>query len=709
MPKFRREELGGAWALCAVDRFADAYDWARALTMDVPSHWQQHGDLAGYAGKVVYRREFVWKAAKDRRVRLVLPGIFYWSTVRLNGPVLGTHEGYFDPQAYDVTDVLAPRNELIVEVDCPDEKDKVGKKMITGVYSHWDCLDPTTNPGGIWLAPYLVESGFAHTAEALVHTEAFTGACARQRERVTIASARAARLIVEIEYTPANFRGDAHTFRETVDVAPGDNRFEWMHTVPEARKWWTHDLGFPHLYTLTIRLLAERGAVVDEWTDEIGLRTARFDNWIFHLNGERLFLKGSNVPPTDTRIATVQQATIDRDIELALGAHMNIQRVHAHVEPPATYRAADRAGLLLWQDMPLQWLYAREKMPEIHRQARAMVRLLYNHPSVAMWCCHNEPFHVVETKEENPVKLAPTVFSMIVYSWNRDVLDTETKREIEAIDPQRFVIRSSGELPLLGKGSDLHFYGGWYRVQGTHRAFDKFIRRFPKGMRLVSEFGAQSFPNVENAVRFMSADLHNLDLKTLEDRRSLQPELMDHWTPREGHRDLATYIQATQDWQSFIHRHYIDRLRAHKYAPCGGILNFMFSDPNPAIQWSVVDYWRTPKSSYFKLADCFRPIYVGALVDKDEYRRGERIAAPVFFVNDTRKAIDGAEVEAVVRDDENREIFRRTFAAWASADGPAVRVGEVETRAHVAGFVTLTLTLRGAGDEFVNVYRARVR
>lgn len=708
MKIYRREVLGGLWELVPVERFDGRYDWNRALTQDVPSHWQQHTKLAGYAGKVVYRRRFDWSPTGGARTRLTLPGVFYWSTVRLNGVTLGAHEGYFEPQVYDVTDALAASNELVVEVDCPDDKDKHEKTLITGVYSHWDCLDPTTNPGGIWLAPYLAESGPARVVGNLIHTEGFDAAGARQVERLTIRAAHAMRLRVRTTYQPTTFDGAPHVFEETVEAPKGESTLERRRTIPEPRKWWTHDLGRPDLYRVSVEITDESGAPSDSWSADVGLRTARFVDWVFHLNGERLYLKGSNIPPTDTRIATASVETMRRDVELAIGANMNMQRVHAHIDRPEFYNECDRAGLLLWQDMPLQWQYHRDKADEIQRQARALARLLYNHPSVACWCCHNEPFYVVDTKEENPLTLARTVFSMAVYSWNRDVLDARTKRTFEEIDPSRMAVRSSGELPLPGKGTDLHFYGGWYRQMGTHRAFDRLLRVFPKAARFATEFGAQSFPNLENAAKFMDADLSRIDWKQLQDRNSLQIELMDHWTPREGFRDLGAYIQATQDYQSFIQRHYIDRLRARKYAPNGGLLSFMFNDPNPAIQWSVVDYWRTPKSSYFSLRDQLRPVYAMALLERDETRRGDALRAELYAVNDLRRSVN-ARVEAVWVDDEGRELFRGEFPAALAADGPALRLGAIEARAHVSGRAVLTLTLHGEGEPFVNRYEVRVR
>src|SRR5438552_1596543 len=81
--------------------------------------------------------------------------------------------------------------------------------------------------------------------------------------------------------------------------------------------------------------------------------------WVLSVNGERLFLKGSNQGPTRMALGDATAEELAADVALAKGAGLDLLRVHGHVSRPELYDAADEAGLLLWQDMPLQWGYAR--------------------------------------------------------------------------------------------------------------------------------------------------------------------------------------------------------------------------------------------------------------------------------------------------------------------------------------------------------------
>src|SRR5262249_45974688 len=116
-------------------------------------------------------------------------GVFYWHQPYFNGVDLGRHEGYFMPHEYEVTPWIAEENTLVVEVDCPEEQDKLGKRMITGVFSHWDCLDPATNPGGVWLPVELIATGPVRVGDVLLHAEILSEAKATVRFRATLDAA----------------------------------------------------------------------------------------------------------------------------------------------------------------------------------------------------------------------------------------------------------------------------------------------------------------------------------------------------------------------------------------------------------------------------------------------------------------------------------------------------------------------------------------
>jgi beta-mannosidase len=696
-------ELSGTWQLAPVTEFPNSIDaignW---LEMDVPSHWQQHPELESHSGKVVYKKTFSFKPKKTALYRLVLPGIFYWSAVYLNGTRLGDHEGYFSAQTYDVTEILAAKNELVVYVNCPDEKEKNNKRMITGVFSHWDCIDPETNPGGIWLAPEIHEAKKAFIDWTKIHTAAIVSDHAVCKIRVDLTAFEDLNAKITATFTPATFKGKTQTFTQDGRLNSGANSATLTCRVEEPKLWWTHDLGSPDLYDVQVSVTSGK-TQLDTVTETVGIRTIEVRDWIFHLNGRRLYIKGNNYAPADTRIATITRELVEKDLELAKGCHMNLLRVHAHVDHPELYFAADRAGVLIWQDFPLQWSYQRDVLPIAKEQIAQMVRLLFNRPSVAMWCCHNEAIHVVDTKSEDFVSVAKVSFSTFAWSWNRDVMDVELQQIVNAEDHTRFCNRSSGEPALFKSGADTHFYFGWYRVMGPKMLLDKVFRISPKNVRFVSEFGAQSLPNLESSVKFMDQDIRKIDWHKLETRHSLQVDLLDHWVGRKFDT-LAELVDASQEYQSRINQYYIDRIRARKYNPGGGLAPFMFTDSNPAILWSIVDYWRQPKASYYAMKKAFSPQYVFALHNRDEYKPGEKITIKLMAVNDAKAEFDKVDISYVLTGPDGGIVTQRDFNTRLVADGPAIEIAKVEERLRKIGNYSLNLRMTGEGFELENDY-----
>src|ERR1041384_8203528 len=117
-------------------------------------------------GPVLYRHRFPARPLADGQRRfLTFDGVFYYGDVWLDGAYLGATEGYFAPHSFEITDAARsgapdPREHcLAVEVACPKEGDRTAKRMVTGVFSHWDVLDPAWNPGGLWRPVRASEGG----------------------------------------------------------------------------------------------------------------------------------------------------------------------------------------------------------------------------------------------------------------------------------------------------------------------------------------------------------------------------------------------------------------------------------------------------------------------------------------------------------------------------------------------------------------------
>ncbi len=670
------------------------------------SQWRSHEAFGLTDGPVLYRVNFEAAGGRERSW-LELDGIFYTSDVWLDGNYVGDTEGYFVPHAFDVSALLAAGNEhtLALEVACARPGDLTEKRNITGVFEHWDCLDPDDSPGGIWRPVRIRHTGPVRIASLRT-------LCPRaETSRATL------ELVAELDTTQARTvkvrtvvtqDGAATEHVAEHQIAEGTNAITWRVDVEDPKLWWPHALGDPNLAHVRVEVFGDdQDQPSDERDVTTGLRSVSMRDFRWTINGERLFIKGVNHGPATQRLADATPEQVERDIVLARDANLDLVRVHAHVARPELYDAADRLGVLVWQDMPLQWGYARGLRKQATRQARAMVDMLGHHPSIALWCGHNEPF-ALDTTQLDESSRAKVVRAFVVGqqlpTWNKTILDTAIKRAFDKADGSRPVIAHSGVLPHVGNaGTDTHVYFGWYH--GAEREFPAWLRRVPRLAQFVSEFGSQAIPDTDD---FMGADKWpDLDWDRLAHTHCLQREPFDRYVPPADYPHYDDWRAATQRYQATILKHHVETLRRLKYRPTGGFAAFFWADAHPAVTWSVLDHERTPKLGYYALVDACAPVIVVAERPDESYRPGDEIHLDVHVISDLRDALASMRTIATVTFADG-SVHRQGWDGEVPADG-CVRVGTITVAVPATpGPVSIELHTSGEGRDVTNQYVAQV-
>ncbi len=720
-------DLGGAWVAAVSGEetsraLADAdFDDSAWSTIQVPGHWSSHADFAGLDGPLVYRRRFETHPPEPgQRAFVTFEGVFYQSDVWLDGQYQGDTEGYFAPHSFEVTEALRARPDhvLAVEVTCSRPSDRKAKKNLTGVFQHWDCIDPEWNPGGIWGNVSLTRTGPVRIASAKVLCREASEERAGLEIEVELDSlvAQGVRVVTVVRRSAAaegavSTREPSATNVDERDVAAGLNRLSWRLAVERPDLWWPRALGEQPLYDVEIEVHlnpADPGlspGPSDRRVIRTGLRRIQVRNFIATVNGERLFLKGANYGPTRRALAEAGTAEIEKDVTLAAEAGLDLLRVHAHIGRSELYAAADRQGVLIWQDLPLQWGYGQVRRQAM-AQARQAVTLLGHHPSIAVWCGHNEPIAVDPASGVGgpPRAGARVMAAQLLPSWNKTALDRSIRRALERSDSTREVVAHSGVVPHPAWGTDSHFYLGWYR--GEERDFPRALSRLPVLGRFVSEFGAQAVP--ETAGFMAPDDWPALDWDRLEAHYCLQKEVFDRRVPPSSYPTFQAWKEATQAYQATVVRHHIEALRKLKYHPTGGFCVFMLTDSQPGVTWSLLDHERVPKRAYQALVDACAPVIVTATRPAARYRYGDRMEFDIHAVSDRRVPITGAQVRVSLRWPGGHRSWG--FSGDIPADG-CVRIGRVSHQlppVGVPGPVVLEASMEWADGSATNSYDSQV-
>ncbi|MGZ4729373.1 MAG: hypothetical protein ACXWB2_16795, partial [Acidimicrobiales bacterium] len=393
-----------------------------------------------------------------------------------------------------------------------------------------------------------------------------------------------------------------------------------------------------------------------------------------------IFLKGANQGPNRALLAEAPPESFARDVDLARRAGLDFLRLHAHITRPELYEAADEAGMLLWQDLPLQWGYSRSVRPQARRQAREAVDLLAHHPSVFLWCGHNEPVPVEAQPDDGrgvgrrSRRALRRAAGQALPSWNRSLLDRAVKTVLESDDGTRPVVAHSGVMPHLPQldGTDSHLYLGWF--YGEERDLPGLIARWPRLARFVGEFGAQAVPDHDD---FVGPDRWpDLDWDRLAERHALQKPMFDRHVPPAEFATYDEWKDATRHYQARVVRYHVETLRRLKYQPTGGFAQFCLADSSPAISAALLDHERAPKPAFAALRDACRPVIVVADRPPEHVHPGDHLSLDVHVVSDARIAFR----DMVVRAHLSFGTERRHAWSWSGVIQPdaCVRVGRLE-------------------------------
>lgn len=575
--------------------------------ISAPSNWQLQG-LNNFSGTIWYFYEFSldFSPGEDSIPLLEFSGVDYFSEVWLNSKFLGSHEGYFQKFNFKLKSTWLNRvNVLIVRVTSPREIPgtvwPMNKQLIKGIFNHHDCRPGSGdlergqdgNTGGIWnkvlltFHKQIILKGVKFSSKLYNDYNS-----ARVLLELSFFSEKTGESVEEINITLHSPDNSEKVVSSIIKIPSGDSARDLVLEIDSPVLWNTWDLGYPALYNLKIESVSFIGISLTT-----GIREIRLEHdSVFYLNGKRLFLRGTNIIP-EQYLSSLSLERIETQVNLLRDANINIIRMHAHVNRDEYYAECDRRGILVWQDFALQWTYdnSDEFNSNAVSQIKDMAVQLYNHPSIAIWCCHNEPGEQINT------------------------LDPFLYDAVKSVDQTRPV--------RLASNYEEHPYDGWY--WGTVEGF----AATPMGP-LVTEFGAQALPELKSLQRFLSSDdISQPDWKSWKFHNFQYAQTFQIAEISKG-ESIEDFIGNSQEYQSELLSRAINFYRREKFSKITGIFQFMFIDCWPSITWSVVDYYGNLKKGYFTLKSLFNPTLLSIELRQRRYFPGDKLNIEYWLIND---------------------------------------------------------------------------
>ena len=642
-------DLGGRWRAAPLstelhrtgaDPDLDDQNWE---TVGVPGHWGSTPAFADADGPLLHRTSFTSPdLAPGERAWLTFDGVMSQSDVWLDGRFVGDTNIYFASRSFEITEAASLRRDhsLAVEVACPSPGDSRSKRSFTGSIQSGP-LSPPGSPGGIWRPVRLAITGPVAIRFTRLFCRSATSEQAVVGTRLVLDATSPQHATVTTTITGPNGAVAAQTSHDH-DLATGENRLEWDTDIDLPMLWWPRAMGEQPLYDVSVSVAYRSDddgpnypPLTHSW--RTGLRSIDVRNLQWTVNGEPLFVKGVAVGPQDRFLGDCEVSDLERDLRSVTDAGLDLVRLQSHITRPELYDAADRMGLLIWQDLPLHGGYAIAARKWALRVARAATNLLSHHPSVSVWCAHDEPNGPpLPTPAVGKAPSSRGLGRHLAPSWNRSVLDSLVRRELRSSDPSRSVIQRSGSLPGMTNrsASDPHLWLGWHN--STHGELSEVIRTWPRLGTFLGGFGAQT-------VQVADWDEDEPTWPTA------QAGAFESYQPRRAYTDGPTWARATKMYQADLIRSQIDTMRRLKYRPAGGFCLTSLFDAEPSGGFGILDHDRQPKPAYEAVVDACRPVVVIADQLPGTTSCGKQLAVAVHAVSDLRQRLEDVSVKATVR------------------------------------------------------------
>ncbi len=367
------------------------------------------------------------------QVYLNFRGINYSAEIYLNGKKVNpkTHVGMFLRESYNISSLLNKngKNRLAVLVYPPDPvgnanggqggDGRIAKGVGLQYTAGWDWIVPMRDRNtGIWDKVTIEKTGEVNLLNPHVITivPGIRKVLGDQQPAIIKASAELQNPTNHAVKGVLQYNLDGNTISKSVTLPANSTQEVTIpdFTLKNPKLWWPNGYGPQNLYNSKIQFVTGN-KVSDQENVSVGVReiTTSWNNETHsrqvEVNGQKVFIKGGNWIISDAMLR-FSDARYDAEVRFHRDMNLNLIRVWggALVERPEFYQACDKYGLLVFQDFWIsgdangKWTdpakaddqWTRRRYPDDHglflKSVADQVKLVRNHPSLAIWCGGNE-------------------------------------------------------------------------------------------------------------------------------------------------------------------------------------------------------------------------------------------------------------------------------------------------------------------------------
>jgi beta-mannosidase len=631
---------------------------------------------------------------KGKNIEIIFDGTSFQGEFWLNGHRVGELKGMLNPKGFDVSSILnyGQKNSIAVLLSAPaDSRENTVARGLTWrtsrdqLFSIAQCMygwdwGPHCVGIGLWQPVKLNITNSLRIEKPYIRTKILSVNKASCNIEINIqnlsdkpAEAEFLGLIVE-----KKSELNAGEFKQSVKLLAGEIKtLNFDLIVKEPKLWWPNGMGEQNLYLLKTAVIINN-AVSDNKSTQFGIRELKLvenENvsefiksmkqdlgdahhlgnvvgsypWTFEINGKKMFAKGGNWIPVD-QLLRLDHEKYDWLLRLFKDANFNLLRVWGGglYETDDFYNLCDEYGILAWQEFLSNRNFSKIDYENFLDGAKFSVLRLRNHPSLTFWCGGNE---------FDPDDKA-----------SKSVIDSLAAL-LKEYDPQREFHRAS---PYMG---DDHYWGVWHGME----PYTKYhiLRPFR------SEAGINAFPVAENYKKFTPVNLLWPPDTTYIEYHGESNVRFDHLKKLLRYADefgesknIDELIMRSQLYQALGNEYDMEFCRSNKFRN-SGFLVWQYNDIWPAVSWSIVDWYGTPKPSYYFMKRASRPIHISADYERYLWKTGEDFKSDIYLLNDTQSPSTGNKYVAKLISSDGKILTEKKGSAETAANCSA-KIGEIE-------------------------------
>jgi beta-galactosidase/beta-glucuronidase len=538
-----------------------------------------------------YRDEFVAPVAIEsgQHTWLNFDGVNWKAEIYLNGQHIGRIDGGFMRGRFDVTEIIHPgkMNALAVRIirnaNPGGTKDKAGDTMNGGALGRdnptyhasigWDWMSTIRGRNdGIWSNVTLTTSGAVTIENPLVSSTLplpdTSSADVSIQATLHNQDARAVfgNIAVEAHVTLGPSTTKTVTFAPAMQPA--------LH-IGQPKLWWPVGYGDPDLYPVKISFTVN-GKVSDTASFRAGIRQFTYSEdggvlkiWI---NGRRFIARGGNWGFPESMLR-YRAREYDTAMRYHRDQHFNMVRNWVgQTGDGALYEAADRFGVVIWQDF---WLANPWDGPNpddndfFLTNARDYLMRIRNHASLGLFCGRNEGF------PPQPI-------------------DDGLRAMVAELEPGSHYISSSADGPVSGHGP--------YRVE----PLKQYFLNTPTKMH--SEIGSPNVPEMEIMRHTLSQDaMWPIGPQwRVHDFHAHNPFADAVEKSYGGAKDVSEFVSLAQFVDYNAYRGMFEGQSKNRL----GLLIWMSHPAWPSILWQTYDYFFDADAAYYAAKKAAEPLHI---------------------------------------------------------------------------------------------------